>query len=215
MPYPSIEHTLQRGIDDLGTTLTQSQTQTLLSYLTELDEWNRAFNLTAIRDLEQMVIRHLLDSLPIVEHVVGERVLDIGSGAGLPGIPLAIAKPEMTVALLDGNGKKTRFLTHVKRHLGLHNVEVHHERIENHRPNPPYDTITARAFASTDTLLSMSRPLIHRNSRVLAMTGKLDSGDNLPDHLPFVLAQCHVIDVPMLDESRHILEFRTSESWGE
>ncbi len=119
-----------------------------------LAKWNQAYNLTAVRDPQEMVTRHLLDSLVLLPYVQGPRVLDIGTGPGLPGIPLAVARPDCSFTLLDANAKKTRFVTQAVGELGLKNVEVVQERVENYRPKQKFDTLVARAFSSiTDMLI--------------------------------------------------------------
>ncbi|RME32397.1 MAG: 16S rRNA (guanine(527)-N(7))-methyltransferase RsmG [Gammaproteobacteria bacterium] len=143
----------------------------LLDYLALLRRWNRAYNLTAITDPGEMVRRHLLESLRLLPLIEGGRVLDVGSGAGVPGMVLAIADPQRAYTLLDARGKRTRFLTQVKLELGLKNVTVVRARVERYRPGAPFDTLLARAFASLPALLRLCRPLLPAGGLLLAMTG--------------------------------------------
>lgn len=142
-----------------------------MSYLLLLQKWNKAYNLTAIRDLDSMVTRHILDSLTIKTWVTGRRILDVGSGAGLPGIPLALTMPDTHFILADSNGKKTRFMQEAKRVLQLHNVEVIHTRIEDYHPEAGFDTILTRAFSDLSKMLSLTQHLLNPTGQWLAMKG--------------------------------------------
>lgn len=162
---------LQTGLDEMDIMLSDDQQQKLLDYLALLLKWNRAFNLTAIRDPEEMVSRQLLDSFSILKLVEGKNVLDIGTGPGLPGIPLAIALPEIQFTLLDSNGKKTRFVQQAITSLGLKNAKVVRERVEAFQPGIRYDTITSRAFASLSKIVQLTSHLLTESGRLLAMKG--------------------------------------------
>ena len=131
MAYTS-ESLWQRGVNQLQLETTIAQRDELLSYVALLHQWNKAYNLTAIKDPGDMVVRHILDSLSLLSSVTGKTVIDVGTGAGLPGIPLAVMQPDKTVVLLDSNGKKTRFLHHVVTHLELSNVHIVHSRVRDH-----------------------------------------------------------------------------------
>lgn len=144
----------------------------LLSYLLLLKKWNSAYNLTAVRDLESMVNKHILDSLAIIPWLKGDRIIDVGTGAGLPGIPLAITQPEKNFVLLDSNGKKTRFLNEVKRQLDLKNLEVVHFRVENYRPTQGFDTVISRAFSSLAQMIHWTEHLVATDGMWLAMKGR-------------------------------------------
>ncbi len=162
---------LAEGLAALPLALDARATRQLLAYLQLLDKWSVAFNLTAIRDPEQMVTRHLLDSLSILPWLQGPRVLDVGTGAGLPGLPLAVARPDLAFTLLDANAKKTRFITQAVGELGLKNVEVVQNRAENYRPSEQFDTLVSRAFASIADMLAATRHLCAPHGRFLAMKG--------------------------------------------
>ncbi|MCG6976478.1 MAG: 16S rRNA (guanine(527)-N(7))-methyltransferase RsmG [Acidiferrobacterales bacterium] len=196
---------LSDGIDQLGLSLSNDAIDRLLQYVALLDRWNRAYNLTAIRDRQQMITHHLLDSLAIAGFVQGPRVLDMGTGPGLPGIPLAIALPEIAFVLLDSNGKKTRFLVQAKSELGLANVEVVHSRVEAYQPGTEFDTITARAFATLETMLVRSRHLCAANGRYLLMKGRMpqDELGAVPEH--FAVQETVALQVPGVDGKRHLI----------
>jgi len=183
--------------------------QKLVHYIQLIARWNKTFNLTAIRDVEDMVSKHLLDSLVIQPYVEGTSVLDVGSGAGLPGIPLAITSPDKSFVLLDSNGKKTRFLTQAKIDLRLDNIDVVHTRVEDFRPemgpDHGFDVIISRAYASTDDILSSTKHLQRPNTRILVMQGKLDEGF---DHDNYRLLESTRLEVYGLDAERHLLELQ-------
>lgn len=161
---------IEAGLGQLGIDLNPDP---LLAYLQLLHKWNNAYNLTAVRDIHSMIPRHILDSLAILPMIKGPRVLDVGTGAGLPGIPLALARPDLHVSLLDSNGKKTRFLQEVKRALGLANIEIIHSRVENYQPSQAYDTLVSRAFSELEQMINLTEHLLAEDGIWLAMKGKL------------------------------------------
>lgn len=160
---------LEQGLQQFALT---SLRDPLLEYLVLLNKWNLAYNLTAVRDMESMIGKHLLDSLAILPWIKGARILDVGTGAGLPGIPLAIARPDIHFVLLDSNGKKTRFLQEVKRKLTLDNIEVAQFRVENYRPPQGFDTVISRAFSSLEQMVHWTNHLIAPQGMWLAMKGR-------------------------------------------
>lgn len=160
---------LEQGLQQFALT---SLRDPLLEYLVLLNKWNLAYNLTAVRDMESMIGKHLLDSLAILPWIKGARILDVGTGAGLPGIPLAIARPDIHFVLLDSNGKKTRFLQEVKRKLTLDNIEVAQFRVENYRPPQGFDTVISRAFSSLEQMVHWTNHLIAPQGTWLAMKGR-------------------------------------------
>jgi 16S rRNA (guanine527-N7)-methyltransferase len=141
-------------------------------YLALMDTWNRAYNLTAIQDPLERVGRHILDSLAIRPWLHGSRLIDVGTGAGLPGVPLAIARPQDTLVLLDSNGKKTRFLQEVKRVLSLQNVEIVNMRAEQYQPAQAFDTVMSRAFSELKQMVTWTEHLIAPEGVWLAMKGR-------------------------------------------
>ena len=172
---PDAQHTARSLIHAaaaLGVALTEHDALRLLRLLEELAHWNRRFNLTAITEPADMVTHHLLDSLAVHRHLHGARIADVGTGAGFPGLPLALANPERRFTLIDSNGKKVRFVSHAAHALGLVNVEAVHARAEALRPEVPFDTVLARAFAALPGLVSAVEPLCGPGTRILALKGK-------------------------------------------
>jgi len=179
--------------------------QPLLAYLGQLVRWNEAYNLTAVTDPAEMVTRHLLDSLVILPFVKGARLLDVGAGAGLPGIPLALANPSLRVTLLDSNGKKTRFLRHVQRTLALANVEVVEARAEAYRPDAPFDAVVSRAFSALGEFVRLTAHLGAPDGQWLAMKGKLAAAEQHDLPAGFTIMDAPRLQVPGLAEERHLV----------
>ncbi len=196
---------LQRGIDALGLSLPDDVSPRLLAYLQELEKWNAAYNLTAIRDPLQMVTRHLLDSLALLPLIGAGPVLDVGSGAGLPGLVLAIARPDLAVATLDSNGKKARFMRHAARALALANVQVVEARVEDHEVVGGYAQIMSRAFASLADFVAGTRHLLAPGGQWVAMKGKLESAEVSALPSGCRIAATHRLQIPGLHEDRHAL----------
>lgn len=170
--YPENWNTqLEAGQNEMGLELSRIQQQKMLDYLALLMKWNKTYNLTAIRDPGEMVPRQLLDSLSILPWVQGRHVLDVGTGAGLPGIPLAICLPGVSFTLLDANGKKTRFVQQAKLELGLDNLNVQHSRAEQFADAAGFDTITSRAFAALPKMVELTTGLLADRGILLAMKG--------------------------------------------
>lgn len=160
---------LRRGAQALGLAMDERQEARLLQFLALLVKWNKAYNLTAVRDPLEMVGRHLLDSLAVLPHLRGRRCLDMGTGAGLPGIPLAIMRPETDFVLLDSNGKKIRFVRQVVMELGLENVTAVQQRVEAYRADAAFDVLTARAFTALPRMLALTAHLRGPGAVLLAM----------------------------------------------
>lgn len=203
-PSDLLVRRLAEGLAALPLALDTRATHRLLDYLQLLAKWNTAFNLTAIRDPEEMVTRHLLDSLAILPWLQGPRVLDVGSGAGLPGIPLAIARPDLAFTLLDANAKKTRFITQAVGELGLKNVEVVQNRAENYRPSATFDTLVSRAFASIADMLAATRHLCAPHGRFLAMKGVYPE-EELAAVPAEMATETVALRVPGLAAARHLV----------
>lgn len=198
---------LKTGLKKLKIELDDNKIELLLAYHALLVKWNKAYNLTAVRDPEEMIGRHLLDSLSIIPHVDGQRILDVGTGPGLPGIPLAICFPEKELVLLDSNGKKTRFLTQAKIELKLSNITPVQARIESFETDA-FDTITSRAFATLKDMVDGSIHLLKDGGNFYAMKGlyptaeieELDSRTSVVD--------CFPLNVPGEDAERHLVKIK-------
>ncbi len=196
---------LQKGLAEMEIQLSEGQQQTLLDYLALLLKWNKAYNLTAVRDPMEMVPRQLLDSLSILPFIQGPRVLDVGTGAGLPGIPLAIALPDTLFTLLDSNGKKTRFVQQARMELGLENVEVVQGRAEDHKPDAGYDTITCRAFAALPKILDLTQHLAAAGAQLVAMKGTVPKEEIAALKQSGLSAAINPLLVPMTEGERHVI----------
>jgi len=168
----TLQDRLTTGLECLGLPLNPAQIQQLVGFIKLITKWNKTYNLTAIRHPEEMADRHILDSLAIAPFIQGQRIVDIGTGAGIPGIPLAIALPDKTFVLLDCNAKKTRFVQQAILELKLPNASVCHHRAEHHRPDPLFDTVLSRAFASLADIVALAAHLTHPNGIMLAMKGR-------------------------------------------
>ena len=160
---------VSQALSTLGLSLNP---EPFVAYLNLLHKWNQAYNLTAIRSFEDMITHHLLDSLAIMPWIQGPRLLDVGTGAGLPGIPLAQAMPSLNVVLLDSHGKKIQFLREVKRTLSLSNVEIVQTRVETYHPSSGFDTVTSRAFSTLESFIHWTHHLISTEGIWLAMKGR-------------------------------------------
>ncbi|AHK80511.1 16S rRNA methyltransferase [Ectothiorhodospira haloalkaliphila] len=203
---PHVGERLARGLGQLG--LDADLKTPLLAYVSLLTRWNKAYNLTAVRDPRDMVNVHLLDSLAALPHARGPRILDVGTGPGLPGIPLALTRPDWQFVLLDSGIKKTRFLRQVVMELGLGNVEVVHSRVENYRPDQGFDTVMSRAFSATGTFTRVAGHLCGPGGQLLAMKGR--DADNDPEGLPagWSVVATHSLRVPGLSAVRHLVEIK-------
>lgn len=203
--WQTIDTRLTQGCHELNLAPTADQQKRLLCFLELLLRWNQTYNLTAVRDPLEMVAKHLLDSLSIYPFLFGEHILDIGTGAGLPGLPLAILSPERRFWLLDGNGKKIRFVRQAVLEMGLTNVEPVQARIETYRPATKFSTIVSRAVAAADILSVPHAELLARPGRLLLMKGRQPDDSGLPSDAFCV----HRLHVPFLDEPRHLIEIRS------
>lgn len=202
----ALQDQLQRGIADLRVALPEGAVERLLDYRELLERWNSAYNLTAIRDDREMIARHLLDSLTILPYVHGRTLADLGTGPGLPGIPLAIAEPAREVLMVDSNGKKVRFLREAIRSLKLGNARALQSRVEE--VEGTFECITARAFASLADMLGWGGHLLAPGGTWLAMKGKhpAEELDGVPDG--FRVEAIHTLSVPGVEGERHLVVIR-------
>ena len=202
-----LEKLLSQGLHDMDLDLSPPIQGQLLQFLRILEKWNQTYNLTAVRDPEQMVPRHLLDSLAVLPYLQGARVLDVGTGAGLPGIPLALARPDLAFTLLDSNAKKTRFVSQAAHELGLKNVTVVQERAEKFHPEQKFDTLIARALASIPDMLASGRHLVAPQGCFLFMKGVIPQ-EELAAVAGAYQAQVQALRIPGLDAARHLVILR-------
>lgn len=202
---------LSAGLEQLNLTASKSQQQQLLSYLSLLAKWNKAYNLTAITQPEEMLIKHLLDSLAVIPFIKEDELLDVGSGAGLPGIPLAILLPELQVTSLDSNGKKTRFQFQAKTELGLTNFNVQQARVEQTPLNLASKQLISRAFASLTNFVELTTNLAAPQAKWLAMKGTYPQEEITALPQGFKCLASHPLTVPFLNEQRHLLILGTED----
>src|SRR5579883_331192 len=201
-----LQSQLETGLATLRLQLPSNAVERLLDYLVLLTRWNATYNLTAVREPAQMVTRHLLDSLAVLPFVQGKTLADLGSGAGLPGIPLAIARPEIEVTLVDSNGKKARFLREAVRALPLPNARVAAMRVEELQGT--FDCITARAFASLNEMLKWGGHALASDGTWLALKGRIDQVELAQVPRGFQVTGVHALRVPGQDAERHVIEIR-------
>ncbi|MGH8502997.1 MAG: 16S rRNA (guanine(527)-N(7))-methyltransferase RsmG [Gammaproteobacteria bacterium] len=199
---------LEAGLVRLGTVLKGAQIHRLTRYLRLLEKWNHVYNLTGVRDVRHMVSAHVLDSLSVCNFIHGPSALDVGSGAGLPGIPLAIACPRLQFVLLDSNAKKIRFVQQAIIELRLSNVDVERRRVETYRPAAGFDTVMSRAFASLEAFIARAEPLCAPSGRMLAMKSGLSAAEQellgtMPERI-----KTYKLKVPHLDRERQLIEIR-------
>jgi len=197
---------LRTGAHSLGVELNTAQCEQMLSYLELLSRWNQAMDLTAIDTIDEAIPWHLLDSLAGAPYIGGQRWLDVGSGAGLPGVPLAIAFPQRQLVLIDSRRKRSQFLTHVVSELGLTNVEVINQRVEAYRPEAKFDTLLARAFAAIPELIDSICHLRSPHTRLLVWKGVRPEKDmDVLRQRPEIDAKIYPADIPGLAASRHLV----------
>jgi len=194
---------LGAGLSGMNLDFSDAIQQKLVQYVELINHWNKAYNLTAVRNPTEMVSKHLLDSLSVFSFITGNNIIDVGSGAGLPGIPLAIVKPDTHFVLNDSNGKKTRFLTQARIELALDNVEVVNQRIEDYQPGIYFDAIISRAYADIDRFLSSTAHLQGKDTIIYIMQGKLDTVVSSPG---YEIKDVHELNVEGLDAERHLIE---------
>ncbi len=202
--WADCEILLRDGLADLGLKLTAAQRGLLIQYLQELQRWNSTYNLTAIRTPGEMVVKHLLDSLSVLPQVQHGTLLDVGSGAGLPGIPLAIANPKLEVTLLDSNGKKCAFQRHIVRALKLNNCKVVQMRVEEFTVPEGFDNVISRAFATLPEFIAQAARLAGSAGRLLAMLGKTPAARELKLPAGFTLQSLAPLEVPGLHAERNL-----------
>ena len=200
------EQCLKKGVDELRLDVTDEQVALLLHYVALLSKWNKAFNLTAVRDPNEMIVRHILDSLSVVRELRGENIADVGTGPGIPGVPLAIIFPKRQFTLVDSNGKKVRFINQAKQSLNLKNVTPVQCRVEEFNSKERFDSVISRAFTSLGQMVELTEHLVIDGGVVQAMKGAYPEQQNLKT--PWVIEDSIKLTVPFLDEQRHLVNIK-------
>ena len=198
---------LEQGIADAGLAISQPTQQKLLAYLALMQKWNKVHNLTAVRDPDEMVTLHLLDSLAVLPFIDGKSLLDVGSGAGLPGIPLAICLPELKVTVIDSNQKKVSFMRQAKAELGIANLEVLGGRVEEIQPDHKFDIVISRAFSDLSLFIWLTHQLCDAHGKWLAMKGVYPDAElvELEQKTKLKPSKVEVLKVPGLEAQRHLV----------
>lgn len=209
-PINSLEHLLERYLQSMHVPYSPLQLEQWLGYLQLLHKWNQKINLTAIRTIEEMIPRHVAESLSLADFILGERLIDVGCGAGVPGIPLAILFPEKQVFLLDSNHKKQIFVSQVAKTLGLENIVCVHSWVEEYQPSEKFSTILTRAFKPMAQMLELTQHLVARNGQFLAMVGKAPA-DGFQLEKPYTLGQVVPMRVPNMHVQRHLVIIKKIE----
>ena len=207
----SLMQLLSDGLGEIGIEVSDQEQTRLMQYLDLIKKWNQTYNLTAVRDTETMMTRHLLDSLSVLPHIAGPSIVDIGSGAGLPGIPLALARPDWHVVLIESNRKKAAFLQQARIELQLENVEVVAERAEDFHPKANFNTVISRAFSDLTDFIQAAGHLCTEEGlggRLAAMKGVYPHEELAQIPINFVLENIHSITVPGLKAERHLVMLR-------
>ncbi len=197
------KRTLASGIADMNLQISEEKQDAMLAYISLLNRWNKAFNLTAVRDQAEMIPRHLLDSLSVSAYLQGSKILDVGTGAGLPGIPLAIVHPELQFTLLDSNGKKIRFVRQAVMELGLKNVQAEQLRVEAYKPPFMFDTVVTRAFAALSEIVDLTSHLLSPTGCLLAMKSRQTQDELAASDLQNRSVEVIQLQVPQLDGERY------------
>ncbi|MCW5627023.1 MAG: 16S rRNA (guanine(527)-N(7))-methyltransferase RsmG [Burkholderiales bacterium] len=211
-----LDDMLARGAADLGVPLSPAALRKLLDYQALLAKWNRVYNLTAIREPERVVSHHLLDSLAVVPHLEGHRVADIGTGAGLPGIPIAILRPQWVLALVDSNHKKMAFVTQALAELQITNGVARRDRVEQWRPVDPFDQVVSRAFADLPDFVKVAGHLVRPGGQLVAMKGLHPYEEIAQLPADWVCIRVQPLEVPGVDGQRHLVFLqRASEVPGD
>ncbi len=202
----TIKALLEKGAQQMGIELKAEQTSSLLQYLELIIKWNKTYNLSAIRNSEEGVKKHLLDSLSVVSYIKLGSLLDVGSGAGLPGIVISIMRPELPVTVLDTVGKKCRFMQFAKTQLKLKNLTVVNQRVESYQPEQCFSQITSRAFAEVEKTLKLTRHLLCDNGSYLLMKGDHFANEEFKNYE----VKAHQVRVPYVSDKRYFLEIQPS-----
>lgn len=196
---------LSRLLDEAGISLTDHQKNQLVAYVNMLNKWNKAYNLTSVRDPNEMLVRHILDSIVVAPHLEGARFIDVGTGPGLPGIPLSIVRPECQFTLLDSLGKRVRFLKQVQHELKLENITPVQSRVEEFPAEPPFDGVISRAFASLNDMVSWCHHLPGEQGRFYALKGVMPEEEIALLPSKYAVEKSVKLKVPQLTGERHLV----------
>ncbi|EEN7628492.1 16S rRNA (guanine(527)-N(7))-methyltransferase RsmG [Salmonella enterica] len=202
---------LSRLLDEAGISLTDHQKTLLVAYVDMLHKWNKAYNLTSVRDPAEMVVRHILDSIVVAPYLQGQRFIDVGTGPGLPGIPLAIVLPDAHFTLLDSLGKRVRFLRQVQHELRLENITPVQSRVEAYPSEPPFDGVISRAFASLNDMVSWCHQLPGEKGRFYALKGQLPEDEIASLSDEFSVESVEKLRVPQLEGERHLVIIKSNK----
>lgn len=201
---------LTRLIAKTALTVTDRQVDQLIELVLMLNKWNKAYNLTSVRDPRQMLVRHIMDSILVAPYVNGEYIADVGTGPGLPGLPLAIMHPSKHFVLIDSLGKRMNFIRQVVHQLGLTNVSVVQSRVEAYQPDRTFDSVLSRAFASLADMVTWCHHLPSAQGQFVALKGQLDPQELQTIPSGYQIAATHRIEVPELDAERHVVIVKTT-----
>ena len=203
---------LRTQLDDLlvqtDLSITSEQTSQLIQLVELLVKWNKAYNLTSVRDPSQMLVKHIMDSIVVSPHLEGKSFIDVGTGPGLPGLPLAILNPNKHFVLLDSLGKRLRFIRQAILSLGLKNVEIVQSRVEEYKPEIGFDCVLSRAFASLEDMLSWCHHLPNENGHFLALKGQYPESEILNLDSKFKFIESVTLQVPQLDGERCLVKVK-------
>jgi len=202
---------LSRLLAEAGISLSDRQQQQLVAYVELLHKWNKAYNLTSVRDPNEMLVRHILDSIIVAPHLQGERFIDVGTGPGLPGIPLAIVLPQAHFTLLDSLGKRVRFLRQVQHELKLENVTPVQSRVEDFPAEPPFDGVISRAFASLTDMVNWCHHLPAEQGHFYALKGLLPDDEIAQLPAQFAVEDVVKLNVPQLEGERHLVKIKPTK----
>lgn len=205
MNSSDLKNLLTQKLSQANYVVTEAVQDQLVNYLLLLEKWNQAYNLTSVRDIKEMIVQHILDSLSVAEFINGKRVLDVGSGAGLPGIPLALIQSDKEFVLLDSNGKKTRFLTHVIQTLNIKNIKVVQGRVEKFQPEICFDVIISRAFSAIIDFLVKTKHLCCDDGIFLAMKGNYPENELKEMGEEFKVLKTYALQIVGLNAQRHLV----------
>lgn len=204
-----MQHRLQQLLEQAGIELTPTQLDQQVALVEQLHKWNKAYNLTSVRDPQQMLSRHIVDSLVVLPHLHGQRFIDVGTGPGLPGLPLAIARPDWQFVLLDSLGKRIRFIRQVCHLLNIKNVTAVQSRVEDYQPEQQFDGVISRAFASLNDMLSWCQHLPNANGQFYALKGQYPSSELASLDNAYQVQEITKLQVPEADGERHLVIIKT------